>query len=171
MPETGIEGITISTKDSSLWLANVDFTRGNRSANIIHTDRLGNDLNNGFSLDLKEMYGIAYDPTDHTLWMIETLKRRLWHYTTVGEIIGEAIDLLPAGCNNGRGLIYDPRDNSLWIVNAGPNRMIHINKSGKEIQGSFYFDQSMGLPDGAALDLKSGEYWVADWSGNGPPSK
>jgi hypothetical protein len=161
----GIEGITWSNDDDTFWLTDL------ATDSIFHFDKSGKDLRDGFSVRVsppningdKGILGIAYDPTDKTLWLMETYANKIWHYTTSGRKLGEYIDVLQVGCNNGRGLTYDPRDNSLWIVNALPNKMIHINKNGDELPGSFYFDNMLALPDGVALDYNEYEFWVSDW--------
>jgi hypothetical protein len=153
----GIEAITVNSKDNSLWLADIRFD------SVFHFDKSGNKMPDGFKLEPKQFLGIAFDPTDNTLWLLERLEFKLWHYSLNGEKLGEPVDILKAGCNGGRGMAYDIRDHSLWLVNAGPNKMIHINKKGEELPGSFYFDDSLSLPDGVALDYIGFEFWISDW--------
>ncbi len=152
----GIEAITCCTYDNSFWMADIV------SDSAFHYDKSGKDLGGGFKFDSDEILGIVYDPTDSTLWMVESKGCRLLHYSTDGKKLGE-YDVLQAACNDGRGLAYDPRDNSIWIVNTHPNKMIHVNKKGEELPGSFYFDSSLSLPDGVALDHKGFEFWIANW--------
>ena len=157
--KTGCEAIAYSSHDSTLWISDVT------SQSILHYDRQGNDLKDGFKVDVNlGGFGLAYDSSDSTLWIKEG-GNMIWHYSTSGMKLGDRFNVLEIGCNDGRGLTYDPRDNSLWIVNASPNMMIHINKHGEKLPGSFYFDLSLGLPDGVALDLKKFEFWISDWGG------
>ena len=90
---------------------------------------------------------------------MDKIDLKILHYTTNGEKLA-GFDVLNAGCNDGRGLTYDQRDHSIWIVNHSPHKMIHIDKRGKELPGSFYFDRKLGLPDAVCLDTINYEFWV-----------
>jgi hypothetical protein len=59
--------------------------------------------------------GIAYDPTDDTLWITNNVSGsdRVQHYTTSGTLIGEFPVNLQAG--GGYGIALDPADQTLWI--------------------------------------------------------
>lgn len=158
------EAITVSTIDSTLWLSDNRFSNNLYGLSIIHFDRQGNDLGDGFDIkDIPGIYSMTFDPSDGTLWLIEGLKNLLWHYSTTGERIGDSINLMSIGCNDIRSMCYDIRDNTLWLLNKSPHKIIHIDKEGKPIPGTFYFNPFIIFPDGVALDYKNYEFWVGDW--------
>ncbi len=155
-----VEAITCSSHDNTLWMSNC-YRNGFA---VIHFDKNGHDLGDGFQTkDLTGIFGMAYDPTDRTLWLMESNKHMLWHYSLTGERLGSGFDVHLVRSDEPRGLLYDPRDNSLWILNASPHKLIHVSKTGEILPGTFYYDPFLGLPDGAALDFKGFEFWVGDW--------
>ncbi len=155
--EVDCEAITVSTIDSSLWLSDA------KGYNILHYNRNGEQLDDGFITEgITGIFAMAFDPTDNTLWA-QCSEHIIWHYTINGKKLDDEIDVLKLGCEEGRGLTYDIRDNTLWILNSSPHKIIHISKTGELLPGTFYYDPSLVLPDGVALDYENYEFWVGDW--------
>ncbi len=79
--------------------------------------------------------GIAYDPTDDTLWLCSPGdgETTVWHYTTGGTLRGQ-FDVVMQGW--GFGIALDPVDQTLWIPRAfrSPSQLIQCDKSGNVLQ-------------------------------------
>jgi hypothetical protein len=81
-------------------------------------------------------FGIAYDPTDDTLWITNNVSGsdRVQHYTTAGVLLGEFT--YPWISLGGYGIALDPIDQTLWIPGAINTRgwLFQFSKSGTPLQ-------------------------------------
>jgi hypothetical protein len=101
--------------------------------------------------------GIAYDPTDNTLWISNTTGSadRIQHYTTAGVMLAE----FPIAAVNGSGygLALDPVDQTLWMPGAFGTQgsLFQYDKNGALLQ-------TLSIP-GMSTDVLGAEF-------NGVPS-
>jgi len=88
-------------------------------------------------------YGVAFDPTDNTFWVMDDGDDYIYHFNSAGTELGDGFSI--AADYNQMGLAYDTSDNTLWIGTTSSVK--HYNKAGTDLGDGFDF------PSGCTISI------------------
>ena len=122
----GPEGIAVDFFDDTLWA--VDDPPGppvgdeQRVYNFTKDGTLVNSfLTSTFDVNSTSPQGIAADPFDDALWIVDNFTDLLYHITPDGTLLESfSTRNLTPQATNPQGVTVDGRDGSLWITDRGP---------------------------------------------------
>ena len=105
--------------------------------------------------------GLAYDPTDDTLWLSSYEDNKLYHiskpfedgsYTLLGTV---SLSYQP------QGVAYDSSDNTLWYSADNDDSLQHIDKDGN-VLGEIDVSAQVIFPCGLSYEAASDSLWVTE---------
>ena len=99
--------------------------------------------------------GLAYDPTDGTLWIHDDAATTIYHITTSGQILGH-FKIPYHACNDGITVV----GNRLWlaiqqVADTGPFYYLLVDKTITDVYGEIFYPGNGG-PEGIAYQKTSG---------------
>ena len=116
------QGIAVDTSNNSLWIALAPATN-----DVINISKQGTLLN---TVSLPDSSGLAYDPTDDTLWTIDDSSANLNHYSKTGTLL----DSYSVPFSAADQLAYDAATDSIWCSNGGNGSIGNVSVFHKDTE-------------------------------------
>jgi len=156
--------LTLDTTDNSFWITE------NTGTFVSHFNSAGVNQSDGYNTNdsgASFLFGIAFDPTDNSHWIIDAdtigAEDFLYHFNSSRDNQTDGFSLQPIGSNSSRGITFDTRDNSFWITDVEDDFVYHVNSSGDNQTDGFDISGfGSSTPDGIAFDILDNSLWVVD---------
>jgi hypothetical protein len=116
------QGIAVDTSNNSLWIALAPATD-----DVININKQGSLLS---TVSLADSSGLAYDPTDDTLWTIDDGSANLNHYSKTGTLL-DSYSVPFSGADH---LTYDAATDSIWCSNGGNGSIGNVSVFHKDTE-------------------------------------
>jgi len=119
---TSAQGIAVDTSNNSLWIGLAPSTN-----DVLNISKQGTLLN---TVSLPDSNGLAYDPTDDTLWTIAVSPAPLNHYSKTGTLL----DSYSVPFSGADQLAYDAATDSIWCSNGGNGSIGNVSVFHKDTE-------------------------------------
>jgi hypothetical protein len=150
-----MNALVVDPADGGIWVNAWD-TEGQRTL-MIKLASTGKPLRRveGFS----QVYSVAIDPRDSSIWVVDGVNRTLTHLSADGERLFE---IRTAGfffSNSPHQVVVDPRNGDVWFTTVDPSLLHKLSADGEELL------EVSGLRSPIAVTVNpiNGNVWVADY--------
>jgi len=109
----------------------------------------------GFS----QVYSVAINPLDSSLWVADGVNRTLTHLTADGE---KLFEMRTAGfffSNAAHQIAVDPRNGEVWFTTVDPSALLKLSSEGEELLQI----SDLHSPVAVTINPMNGNVWVADY--------